>query len=84
MASTTMVDGSGRMVIPKEIRKEMRIAQGTFLLVEKESEHTIRIKIVRTTEGIDTSSLTPDAKIMKNEQKWGVGERLGLKEFLQS
>ena len=58
MAFTTMMDGSGRIVIPKEIREEMRIDYGTFLVVEKENENTIRLKIVRVTNSTGADNPT--------------------------
>jgi bifunctional DNA-binding transcriptional regulator/antitoxin component of YhaV-PrlF toxin-antitoxin module len=48
MALTTMMDGSGRIVLPKQIREEMRMDYGVFLVVEKESDDAIRLRIVRT------------------------------------
>jgi len=82
MALTTMVDGSGRIVIPKQIREEMRIDYGTFLVVEKESDDVIRLRIVRT----DTTQL-PSVKEdgnMGQTQDSSNNERERLRRFLES
>ena len=50
IALMTMMNGSGRIVIPKEIREEMRIDYGAFLVIEKENDEAIRLKIVRTVD----------------------------------
>jgi len=77
-----MVDGSGRIVIPKQIREEMRIDYGTFLVVEKESDDVIRLRIVRT----DTTQL-PSVKEdgnMGQTQDSSNNERERLRRFLES
>ena len=82
MSLTTMVDGSGRIVIPKQIREEMRIDYGTFLVVEKESDDVIRLRIVRT----DTTQL-PSVKEggnMGQTQDNSKTERERLRRFLES
>jgi len=80
MALTTMVNGNGRMVIPKEIREAMDIRPGTFVLVEKESEATLRLTIVRTP---NTLAAPREATTEKSES--GIpSEREQLRKFLEA
>lgn len=81
MALTTMTDGSGRIVLPKQIREEMRMDYGVFLVVEKESDDAIRLRIVRT----DTRQLpsVKEGSSMGQTQNSSNIEREELRRFLE-
>ncbi len=49
------VDKKGRLVIPKEIRKRLRIDESTPLIFEVDDENTIRIRIIQHDEDDYTS-----------------------------
>jgi len=69
---TTMMYGRGRIVLPKQIREEMRIDYGMFLVVEKESDDVIRLRIV----GTDTApppSVNKDSSIEREKPRRFLG-----------
>jgi AbrB family looped-hinge helix DNA binding protein len=41
------VDKKGRLVIPKEIREQLKIDESTPLIFEVDDENTIKIRIIR-------------------------------------
>lgn len=76
----TTIDGSGRLVLPKQIRQQMRIDYETVLVVGEKSEDTIILRVARSDAG-DKSQSSPEKKLNNDNGKSG-GEGGTLKQFL--
>ena len=51
MPSMVTLDKRGRIVVPKEIRKKLDLAEGSALLLEPEGEETLILRAIRRSVG---------------------------------